>query len=81
MNRVKNKIWLVVEDNPWPDRYIPVFVRDSHELVEDNWKIYSYRIFRDEGMAIDFASRLRSRYGARYIRLFYQNGFSRRLVQ
>lgn len=80
MGHFKSKIWIVVEDNPWPDRYIPVFVRYSDEIREINWKIYQYRIFEEEEKAIGFAIRLRNRYGARYIRMFYPDGISKRMV-
>ncbi|MEO1052343.1 MAG: hypothetical protein AAFX87_17045 [Bacteroidota bacterium] len=70
--------WIVMNDDPWPDKYIPVLVRsriDDKELA--GYK--GYRTFDDEVDALVYAQRLKNKYSVNSIRLFPDRGPSRKI--
>lgn len=69
-----DRVWLVDEENPRPDPYIAILVREKEFLEQPLKK--GYRLCHSVQEAIAYASKLKKKYGAKHIRLFYPNNIS-----
>ena len=69
-----DKVWLVEEENPRPDPYIVILVREKEFLEQPLTQ--AYRICHSVREAITYASVLKKKYQAKHIRLFYPNNVS-----
>lgn len=70
-------IWIVIKENPKPDPYIPILVRPRVEAAEYNWKNGNFEIFDNLNDALACAQDLQSKFKAKYIRMFYLEGYSK----
>jgi hypothetical protein len=73
-------IWIVIEDNPWPDKYVPVFVRSGADAAEQGWRMVNYEVFDNEYDAFTHANHIKRKYNVQYVRLFYSDGYSKKVV-
>ncbi len=73
-------IWIVVDDDPWPDKYIPILVRPQLEAVELKRGSARFRVFDNEPDAILHAEELKNKYQAKTVRMFYSDGFSKTIT-
>lgn len=72
-------IWIVIAVNPWPDKYIPILVRHQKEAVELCLKLEKFEVFTNEDDAISLAAQLKNKYSAKSIRMFYPEGYSKKI--
>lgn len=68
-----DNVWLVSKDNPKPDPYIAILVREkeSQESCKE-----SYKVCRSAKEALAFALELKKKYGVKQVRLFYPDNVS-----
>ena len=64
-------------DDPWPDKYIPVLARPKSELTGLKKDKTAVKIFDNETDALLHAEQLKVKYGAKAVRMFYPDGFSK----
>ncbi len=72
-------IWIVVDENPWPDEYIQVFVKpkvDTNELLR---QFESVKLYDNETDALSYAKKTRDKFEASTIRIFYPEGHSKKI--
>lgn len=69
-------VWIVIDENPWPDTYVPIYVEPSRQAM-DNQDDKKLRVFDDEESALTYAKSLQVAYNAKAIRLFYSKGYSK----
>lgn len=69
-----DKVWLVEKENPRPDPYIAILVREKEFLEQRHTG--GHTICHSVQEAIEYASKLKEKYGVRQIRLFYPNNVS-----
>jgi hypothetical protein len=62
-----NEIWVLNEKNPWPDNYIAIFctVKDKKQIEE------GFSRYKNIQMVLYKARYLKTKYGAKQIRIFY----------
>lgn len=74
MNKIK---WIVIEEDPKPDNYIPIMVADELRILKAQGRPCS--IFTNNKDAIERAQQLRTIFGAKYIRIFHIDGHSQNI--
>jgi hypothetical protein len=74
-----DKIWMVITDDPWPDKYIPVFVGPNHLHIKPEGNVNNYKLFNRERNAISYANHLRQKYGVKHLRIFYLGSYSKKI--
>ncbi|MEM1407300.1 MAG: hypothetical protein AAGG59_11030 [Bacteroidota bacterium] len=70
-------VWVVVDENPWPDTYMPVYVRPETKIRDKQNKNLAVSVFTDEATAVKLARKLQAKYKAKTVRMFYSQGFSK----
>ena len=73
-------IWIVIAANPWPDKYVPILVRSQKEAFELCLRLEKFEVFTNEQDAISFATRLKEKYNAKSVRIFYSEGHSKKIT-
>lgn len=73
-------IWIVVDENPWPDDYIPVFVKPKVDANEMLLKFGAIRLFDNKKDALDYANQLKEKFNSNTIRVFYPEGYSKNVT-
>ena len=71
MNKTK---WIVIEEDPKPDNYIPIMVVDQFRIIKAQGRPCS--IFTNDKDAFERARQFRTLFGAKYIRIFHIDGHS-----
>ena len=66
--------WIVIEEDPRPDNYIPILVADEMRILKAQSKPCS--VFTNDKDALERARQLRTLYGAKHIRIFHIDGRS-----
>ncbi|MEM7551959.1 MAG: hypothetical protein AAF363_19915 [Bacteroidota bacterium] len=72
--------WIVIEDDPKPDKYIPILVRSQVSVIELEAKFSKVKVFDNEAGALEFADQLKVIYAVESVRLFYPEGISKKLT-
>ncbi len=73
-------IWIVIIEDPWPDKYIPILVRPQTEAVALCAKLNHFQVFTNEHAALAFATQLKEKYHVKSIRIFYSEGHSKKIT-
>ena len=73
-------IWIVATGNPWPDKYVPILVRSQKEAIQLCVKRDKFEVFTNEHDAIAFATKLKGKYRAKSVRIFYSEGYSKKIT-
>ena len=66
-----------MDDDPRPDKYIPVLARSKSELMEFKNENKKVKVFNNETDALFHAEKLKVKYGVKAVRMFYPDGFSK----
>jgi|JI10StandDraft_1071094.scaffolds.fasta_scaffold673846_2 hypothetical protein len=66
--------WIVFEENPKPDQYIPVVALEEGRVLSALRNPYS--AYKTKAEAIARAQQLRDQYNVKSIRIFYSEGNS-----
>ncbi|MCG8321426.1 MAG: hypothetical protein MI921_18125 [Cytophagales bacterium] len=72
--------WIVITEDPRPDKYIPILVRSQQEAIELSVKLNSFQVFNNEDEAISLATQLKEKYRVKSIRIFYSEGYSKNVT-
>lgn len=70
---METKKWIVLEDNPMPDTYIPVMLVDDIQAQKLQQKCALFTTSQD---AMNHARELQKKFGVKNIRFFYLEGHS-----
>ncbi|MCU0321035.1 MAG: hypothetical protein MUE72_01390 [Chitinophagaceae bacterium] len=65
--------WLVIDENPKPDNYIPIFETTSKTIL---YSEKSNKVYDDKNDAIKQAQTLKDKYNVSRIKIFLANGLS-----
>lgn len=73
-------IWIIVDENPWPDEYIQVIVKQKADTTELLKQFESIKLFDNEESAFDYAKEIKEKFKANTIRIFYPEGHSKNIA-
>ena len=69
-------VWVVIDEDPWPDTYVPIYGKVDNQATEMNRNRTEFVYYKKDD-AIEKARELQVKYSAKVIRIFYHEGFSK----
>lgn len=73
-------IWIVIDENPWPDEYIQILVKPKVDTQQMLKTFSAIKLFDNEKAALEEAKELKIKFNAKAIRIFYPEGDSKNIL-
>lgn len=73
-------LWIVIVEDPRPDKYIPILVRSQTDAIELCMRLDNFEVFTNEHDAVSLATQLREKYSVKSVRIFYSEGHSKKIT-